>query len=372
MLKILFVTSATHTPDYKNLNHFQRVYFLSRNAELTILAGRDADFTVSAAEGTRVIRASRAGKAGLFMHALRSAFSGAGRKYDIVLTEPSVLAMSGYFFKLLGGCKWVVDVWDIPIRCHMGHSRAVKVRCALQRMVLKRMFKKADLFILSILPDFEFKRFNIPPEKVLALKNAIWPVEPKTPAAKPPQPFTILCMRSVHTFDMGLDVLARAFALLKQRLPEAELVIVGEIPYDIRSQLGPVEGMPGVRLTGYIAYGELQRAMREAAVFVVPFKDVPDLAQTYPIKIIEYMAEGKPIVASDIEGTSRMIKHGENGLLFRAGDHRDLAEKLLKLAGDEDLYAGLTRAGVRHNPEFDCETKNKLIMRGLQELAGRT
>jgi len=339
---------------------------------LTIAAKRDADFSVSAAKGTTILRAKSAGKAGLLWHALKMAFTGKGREYDIVLTEPSVLAFSGFFFRVLGAPRWVVDVWDIPIRCNLNRSFSLKLRCAFEQKLLGVLFKKADLFILSILPDFEFKKFGVPEHKIVALKNAIWPVSGKNTVDTVSGPLTLLCMRSVHTADMGLDVLAEAFVEVKRHLPDARLVLVGSITDDVRRQLEPLEGLDGFELTGFISHEALQEQMSNAHIFVVPFRDVPDLAQTYPIKVIEFMTEGKPVVASNIEGISRLIEHERTGLLYKADDPHDLARQVLRLADDANLGITLARQAVEAAKEYDCNQKGQVIYNTLADMIAHT
>ena len=94
-MRILFITSASHSPSQSGYNHFQRVEFLSRNADLTLWARKGADFAASATPGTPVSRAAIGGKLGLFLHVLGNALAGRAREFDIVLTEPSLLSLTG-------------------------------------------------------------------------------------------------------------------------------------------------------------------------------------------------------------------------------------------------------------------------------------
>ncbi len=172
-MRILFITSASHSPSQSGYNHFQRVEFLSRNADLTLWARKGADFTVSAKPGTPVSRAAIGGKLGLFLHVLGNALAGRARAFDIVLTEPSLLSLTGLVCKFFGARKWVVDVWDVPGR--IGGTRRWPVRQWLRfnRFLLKQAFSFADFFLLSIRPDFEFAYYRVPRERMLLMKNAL-------------------------------------------------------------------------------------------------------------------------------------------------------------------------------------------------------
>jgi glycosyltransferase involved in cell wall biosynthesis len=367
---VLFITSGSHTPSDRNLNHFQRVYFLSRSTDLTILARKDADFSVSAAPGTHIIRSPWPGKAGLIAYAVLLFLSGRARQYDIIITEPSILGLLGFLGKHLGGCKWVVDVWDIPIRSILVPRWIVSFRCRLTRNIFRVLFRWADLFIVSILPDFELQEFMIPPGKMLLLKNAIWLDKSRGLAMPVPQnkEFSLLCMRSVYTPQMGLDTLAAAMLILREQAPGISLTVIGNIPPHVEPQVSQLRVMATVRFLGFVEHDELTRLIREASVCIVPFHDVPDLAQTYPIKVLEYLEQGKPVVASNIAGMSRLIRDGHNGLLYKADDPVDLANKINLLYENKEFRLTLARNASKLDDNFDCRVKNARIIEALQQL----
>lgn len=364
MLRIVFITGITHTPSLKNLNHFQRVYFLSRDADLTILGGKRADFSVSAREGTNVVCSPWPGKLGHLAYASLWLLLGGARNCDIILTEPSVLGICGFAGKLFGSPKWVVDVWDIPIRNYLQRHSLGRLRWQLLRNLMRLLYRGADLFIVSILPDLELRHFRIPFKKMLLLKNAIWleEIRNRKTSSPPAETFDLLVMRSVFTPAMGLDTVARAFLILREEIPEISLKIIGRIPGEVRAQVAALDGLANVQFFDFVEHQELTELIEAASVCVVPFRDEPDLSQTYPIKILEYQASGRPVVASRIAGLSRMVKDGVNGFLFSPGDALDLAEKIRTLYHDSALRERLGANASELDQEFDCVNKNRKIM----------
>jgi glycosyltransferase involved in cell wall biosynthesis len=212
--------------------------------------------------------------------------------------------------------------------------------------------------------------FKIPEEKMLVLPNAIWLEEfpAESAQARDATPFSVFCMRSVYLPGMGLDTLSCAFLLLKELIPEITLTVVGKIASSEHAQVGSIRGVPGVQFIEFIEHAALKEIIRSASVCVVPFKNVPDLAQTYPIKVLEYLSLGKPVVASDITGIRRLIIDGETGLLYRAGDAGELADKIRRLHSDPQLRATLSRNAARHADQFDCRVKNLAILEALERL----
>ena len=374
MLKVLFVTGAHHEPYMVNFNHYQRVYFLSRQAELTVYGKRGSSFSVSANEGTKIVNAPFKDKLGMIISCLLwLSVERRSERFDIVLTEPSKLCICGLFAKFLFGAKWVVDVWDIPFRCRSKRLWR-KCICRIDRRLARYLFKFADLFILSILPDLEFKEFRVPREKMLLLKNAIWldrlSSDLKRDGYSRDGTFDILCMRSRFSQDGGLDVLAKAFEIIDKSCDGLELNIVGKIPKVIWHQVEPLRRHNNVHFWDFVEHDELLQMIAVSAACVVPFRKTPDLSQTFPIKVLEYLSLGAVVVAADLPGTASMIKHGENGLLFQPGNAMDLAEKLRMVYEKRELSEAISSKARALDGEYDCRKKAEVILNTLTKLAG--
>ncbi len=205
---------------------------------------------------------------------------------------------------------------------------------------------------------------------MLCLQNAIW-IEPHLQEdhfSKNDDTFNILCSRSIHTSDMGLDILTQAYNLLNGKIKNVSLTIVGQILKHVKSQVKSLKGLKNVQFIDFVEFNELNDLVKSASVCVIPFRDVPDLAQTYPVKVIEYMAQGKPVVASDIAGMRKLIEDGKNGMLFKAGDASDLAEKLLWLYRDVNLHETLSHNAGKSAEQYDCKVKNHVIIEKLDQL----
>lgn len=370
-MKILFITFASHTPSQSDYNHFQRVDYLSRHADLTIWGHRDADFSASARPGTRVEHAAVGGKAGLVLQIFLNALRGRARGFDVVLTEPSLISLTGIVCKIAGARKWVVDVWDVPGRAGGRRSALARFWLGFNRFLLKQGFRFADFFLLSIRPDYEFAYFGIPSGRMLVMKNAIRirNFHPSECARDAERPFNILCTRSSYHSDMGLDTMASAFARLRATGKAYSMTVVGRIPDSLRPQIAPIADDPNVEFADFLEKSALMERIERSDVCVVPFKDVPDLAQTYPIKVFEYMAMAKPVIVSDIGGMRELVADGDNGLHFRAGDPVDLAAKIEAIHDDPDFAARLSRNARRDSLDFDYEVKGRKILDVLTRLA---
>jgi glycosyltransferase involved in cell wall biosynthesis len=137
----------------------------------------------------------------------------------------------------------------------------------------------------------------------------------------------------------GLDLLIQAFEEVASTRKDLHLLIVGDGPIrpELERMLVERELSGKVTITG--------RQPHERVRFFVAAMDiaVSPRATFYasPMKLLEYMAMGKAIVAPDMENIRDILRHEENGLLFRAEDVGALAKSLEGLIKDATLRAAL-------------------------------
>ncbi len=104
---------------------------------------------------------------------------------------------------------------------------------------------------------------------------------------------------------------------------------------------------PGqVTITGEIPLGHVPQYVRAMDVALAPY---PPLERFYfsPLKVLEYMAAGRPVVASAIGQVAELIRDGETGLLVPPGDVSALTAAVRRLASDRDLRLRLGALAAR-------------------------
>ncbi|OGH61122.1 MAG: hypothetical protein A2848_02270 [Candidatus Magasanikbacteria bacterium RIFCSPHIGHO2_01_FULL_50_8] len=122
----------------------------------------------------------------------------------------------------------------------------------------------------------------------------------------------------------GLPFLAAAFAELQKIDRTFELVVVSS------EKKHPDMGM-GVQILGPLEYGDVPRALIDCDILVIPRPDTEVNRISFPSKLVEFMAMGKPVVAARTSDCHRIIRHGENGLLYDPGDMAALLACFLEL-----------------------------------------
>jgi PEP-CTERM/exosortase A-associated glycosyltransferase len=156
----------------------------------------------------------------------------------------------------------------------------------------------------------------------------------------------------------GLDLLIRAMPEVVRRAPHAHLVIVGGSPgltggsasltveeRQLRAVVDECGVAARVTFTGRIPHGAVREMYAISDVLAYPRRWTRTTALTTPLKPLEGMAMGKPVIASDVPAMREIVADGRTGLLFKAGDHEDLAAKCCELLADPALMVRLGTAG---------------------------
>jgi len=147
----------------------------------------------------------------------------------------------------------------------------------------------------------------------------------------------------------GVDVFVRALAAL----PGARGLIVGGRAgdADMRRVTTLVEELgltARVEITGFVPAADVPRRLARASIFVLPTVDTPSARYTSPLKMFEYMALGRPIVASDLPPVREVLEDGVTARLVRPGDAAALASAVRELLADPAAAASLAaRARAR-------------------------
>jgi glycosyltransferase involved in cell wall biosynthesis len=140
----------------------------------------------------------------------------------------------------------------------------------------------------------------------------------------------------------GTEVLLRAFARLRAQVPRVELLVVGDGPTAeaLRLEAAALAVAPAVHFTGAVEHGSIPALLAAMDVAVAPYLPAEDFYFS-PIKVYEYMAAGRPVVASRL---GELVPLADAGLLHAVepGDSEALAQALAtELAAPQ---AGAARA----------------------------
>jgi glycosyltransferase involved in cell wall biosynthesis len=157
----------------------------------------------------------------------------------------------------------------------------------------------------------------------------------------------------------GVDVLLEAIA----RLPDVRALIVGglagEPDLDRTQALARALGIGDrVSFAGAVAPPQVAARLAGMDVLVLPNTGTHVSARyTSPLKLFEYMAAGRPIVASDLPALREVLKDDENALLVEPGDAGRMAEAIERLLADASLASRLAGAAWRDVQAYRWESR---------------
>lgn len=138
----------------------------------------------------------------------------------------------------------------------------------------------------------------------------------------------------------GKDIMTLLKAFSKLDLTKTRLALVGD--GEQLQELNEIVAVMG--LSNCVRFFGFQKNriefLRGFDVFVLPSR-----SEGIPRCLMEAMAAGVPIIATDIEGCRTLIKDNITGMLFQVGDYNSLAEKIVKLVKDEHLRVSFSAAG---------------------------
>jgi PEP-CTERM/exosortase A-associated glycosyltransferase len=147
----------------------------------------------------------------------------------------------------------------------------------------------------------------------------------------------------------GLDLLLAAFPAIADRVPEARILLVGGGPQDaaLKALAAALRIESKIVFAGRVPHQDIQRYYSIVDVFAYPRRSMRLTELVTPLKPLEAMAQGRLLVASDVGGHRELIRDGETGILFRAGDERALADAIVRLLGQRERWAEMRAQGRR-------------------------
>jgi glycosyltransferase involved in cell wall biosynthesis len=161
----------------------------------------------------------------------------------------------------------------------------------------------------------------------------------------------------------GLQTSLLSFAKFVARYPQSRFTIAGEGPLQTQLEsLARELGLGGkVSFPGFVSQSELRELLYGSHIFLHPSERGADGNQEgVPNSMLEAMASGLPVFATEHGGIPEAIEHGQSGILVKERDHEALADALLEAVAHPDQLTAMARNGadsVRQNFEQSAQTR---------------
>jgi phosphatidylinositol alpha-mannosyltransferase len=158
----------------------------------------------------------------------------------------------------------------------------------------------------------------------------------------------------------GLDYLLKAYQQVKRTIPDSRLIVVGpgeRLRKKYQKRVAR-DGIGDVTFIGYATYSDLPRYYRTADIICCPATGW----ESFGIVLIEAMAVGTAVVASNISGYASVLTHDAEGLLVPPKNVPQLAEALLSLADDKPRRQQMGQKGIITAKEYSWENVAKRVL----------
>ncbi len=303
------------------------------------------------------------------LHGLLSAFYAKGRSCDFALTRDLIFS---YFSTMVFGIPTVYDVHHPPVnwiaeRIIGSFSRSPNLLgMSFNSEGLRGIYSRLGIAGRNpfVAPNGVERKMLEEKYNVSLLRTRLGlPLEKK-----------IVCYCGNTYKGRGIELLVRA----AKRMPDVEFVIVGGREWDnlFWREMAREAGVENFRMEGFVRQREVPTYLRASDILVMPYssgmtiEDGTEAGEfTSPLKLFEYMAAGKPIVATGVPSVLEVLRPGENSVVAPPDDDEKFLEALGLVLCDSELCARIAEGARSDAAEYTWEKRVEKIIDGIQVAA---
>ncbi|MDY0149075.1 MAG: glycosyltransferase family 4 protein [Kiritimatiellia bacterium] len=149
----------------------------------------------------------------------------------------------------------------------------------------------------------------------------------------------------------GVFQMLDAVALVKQKEPRIVLKLIGltdgDLKTEIEERIQELSLSDDVEITGWLRHELIAVEMRASLIGLVPLQPNPKYDRALPIKLLEYMATGLPVVAARLPLMERYIRESDSGVVCDSSQPEDLACAILGLLNEPERCRRMGENGLR-------------------------
>jgi glycosyltransferase involved in cell wall biosynthesis len=278
------------------------------------------------------------------------------KKYDLLYTrEP----LAGLFFR-----DFVLELHYLPKGIKPIHK---KIWQRVKKIIVLTNFIKDKLVESGILPakilvapdGVALERFNVKESQIECRQKLNLPLDKK------------IVLYTGHLYEWkGAAVLlaaARNFQFLISNFQNVLFVFVGGTEEDIEKFKKGASGLNNVLVVGHRPYTEIPYWLKAADVLILPNSAREKISQFYtsPLKLFEYLAAGKPIVASDLPSI-REILNENNSILVKPDNPESLAKGINLALQKPDFSVKIAKQARQEVKEYSWQKRAQKILNFLK------
>lgn len=219
------------------------------------------------------------------------------------------------------------------------------------KSIIIRTFSKKMAFVADYIKDEYVNKIHFPPRKMVTVYNGVEidsrsdevEIENLRKELEISDGDSVIVHIANFRVPKGHNILIEAAARVCKELPSTKFLLAGdegdgELKKEVVEFSKNLGIADNIKVLGFRK--DIGRLLDLADVFVLP-----SISEAMPLSVIEAMAAGKPVVATDVGGLSEIVESDRTGFLVQPGNSRDVAEKIISLLKNENLRIEMGRAG---------------------------
>lgn len=258
----------------------------------------------------------------------------------------------GWWFKRRG-IPWILETNALLFR-EASADRASVAFSGLQRLAECWAYHRCDVLICvsQALADMVVKDVGVNPKKIVIMPNGVDTETFDPQCHKPKRVFQGCTMGFVgHLYPwQRLDLVIEVLTELRGEGVDLKLVVIGDGPMrakweDFAARLGQLQH---IRFLGRVPWSDVPKYIAGFDIgYVGPVPLSVGVMYLSPLKLYEYAAMARPVVASEFDESRKLVQEASCGYLFKMGDKQDLKRVLRQAYGERHKWADMGQRARR-------------------------
>ncbi len=263
-----------------------------------------------------------------------------------------------------------MGLWGLRTGCHpmvvsvWGTDVISGPKNPFYRLLIRRMLRRANAVTATsnLLREVTIGLQPSTREKISVIPFGV-EIPPDPLADPPPKPIRV-CYLKMHEPRYAPGILLKAMALVKKRIGDLQLNMVGEgsLTGSLRRMIADLGLEDNVHLLGFIKNTGIYEFIGSHHFMVMP-----SLSEAFGVAVLEAGACHRPTIASRVGGVPEVLVDGETGILVDRGEVDQLADAIIRLAENADLRNRMGDAAYRFVKEHYTWEKSLDMMTALYE-----
>lgn len=226
--------------------------------------------------------------------------------------------------------KLITEISEHPLKDYQGGGFIQKKKGNAQFYIESRLCD-GILCISRFLVDF-YKKNGVNPKKLFLIPSTVDPSRFVQTGSKPINYFYVGYFGSLTFKRDSVDILIKAFSKIAQAHPEVRLVLGGFCSDEVKKQIVDLVTVQKITdkviLVEYLTRQEILGYITHADILVMARSKDMESDASYPSKLTEFLATGKPVVSVNVGEISDFLTDNKDAFLVEPGDSVAMAEKL--------------------------------------------